>query len=321
MKSKITVLVSICLLALTLTVPALAGGWATITLEELPTGVTAGEPLTVRFVVRQHGKTLMEGLTPTISARNVETSESVSVEATPVEGQVGHYEANLTLPASGTWEWSIQAFTMTQRMPDLVVSAGAPEIAVAEPAPSLLPVAAGIGGLVVVLAAAALAIRRQPRWALGLVVLGLLVGGAGFASAASKGSKPEPANQTGQTAPSVAAGQALFVAKGCVTCHVNNRVDSKYVEFSTEIGPNLSQFTASPEFVRTWLKDPAKVKPNTQMPNLELGSTEIEALIAFLNDKSGNSDGTTQTMPPAERVVTATPKVELNARCAACRAE
>jgi len=49
------------------------------------------------------------------------------------------------------------------------------------------------------------------------------------------------------------------------------------------------------------------------MPNLELGSTEIEALIAFLNDKSGNSDGTTQTMPPPERVVTATPKVERTA--------
>jgi hypothetical protein len=101
----------------------------------------------------------------------------------------------------------------------------------------------------------------------------------------------------------------LFVAKGCVTCHVNNRIDNKYVEFSTNIGPNLSQYAASPEFLRMWLKDPAAVRPNTQMPNLELGEAEIEALVAFLSDNPNQAKSPATTMPKAQQVVTATPLV------------
>ena len=37
-----------------------------------------------------------------------------------------------------------------------------------------------------------------------------------------------------------------------------------------------------PMGIRTWLADPASVKPRTQMPNLELSILEIEALAAFL---------------------------------------
>ena len=307
MKSKIAALVSICLLALALAVPALAGGWASITLEELPTGVIAGEPLTIRFAVRQHGVTLLPGLTPIISARNPATGEATSAKATPVEGQVGRYEASLTFPASGSWEWSIQAFTMNQRMPDLVVSASAQQIQVAEPAPSQLPITIGIGGLVVVLAAAALAIRKQPRWALGMVILGLLVGGAGLASAANKGNKPEMPANASQKVPLNQTGQALFVAKGCVTCHANNRIDNKYYDFRSDIGPNLSQYAASPEFLRMWLKDPVAVKPNTEMPNLDLDEAEIEALVAFLSDIPNAAKSPATATPAAEQVVTATP--------------
>jgi hypothetical protein len=38
-----------------------------------------------------------------------------------------------------------------------------------------------------------------------------------------------------------------------------------------------------PDFLRSWLKDPRAVRPNTQMPDLGLKQAEIEALIAFLN--------------------------------------
>ena len=44
------------LLSVVLAIPAFAGGWAIITLDELPTGVVAGEPLTIGFTVLQHGK-------------------------------------------------------------------------------------------------------------------------------------------------------------------------------------------------------------------------------------------------------------------------
>jgi cytochrome c2 len=34
--------------------------------------------------------------------------------------------------------------------------------------------------------------------------------------------------------------------------------------------------------LRKWLKDPAAMKPSTQMPNLGLSDEDIEDLIAFL---------------------------------------
>ncbi len=49
--------------------------------------------------------------------------------------------------------------------------------------------------------------------------------------------------------------------------------------------PDLSKFSASPEALHLRLKDPASVKSDTMMPNLELKETEIEALIAFINSK------------------------------------
>jgi cytochrome c1 len=47
----------------------------------------------------------------------------------------------------------------------------------------------------------------------------------------------------------------------------------------------LSNFSASPEALRLRLKDPASVKSDTWMPNLNLSDAEIEALIAFINSK------------------------------------
>src|SRR5215203_6832782 len=89
-------IVLVLVLALVLAIPAFAGGWAVITLDELPTGVVAGEPLTVGFMVLQHGKTPMDGLTPTITAR-LPKSESFMVHAEP-DGELGHYVATLTFP-------------------------------------------------------------------------------------------------------------------------------------------------------------------------------------------------------------------------------
>jgi cytochrome c1 len=49
--------------------------------------------------------------------------------------------------------------------------------------------------------------------------------------------------------------------------------------------PNLSNFSANPEIIFMRLKDPASVKSDTNMPNLELKESEIEALVAFINSK------------------------------------
>ena len=85
-------------------------------------------------------------------------------------------------------------------------------------------------------------------------------------------------------AASAAAGKALFAAKGCATCHVNQRAGIAPGGCCQGVGPDLSNYRNDPAFLRRWLADPAAVRPATQMPNLNLSPTEIEALVAFLNE-------------------------------------
>lgn len=84
--------------------------------------------------------------------------------------------------------------------------------------------------------------------------------------------------------PQVEVGRQLFIAKGCITCHVNSKVAGNSEYLTIDVGaPNLSNFSASPEILFIRLKDPAAAKSDTKMPNLGLKETEIEALIAFIN--------------------------------------
>ena len=92
-----------------------------------------------------------------------------------------------------------------------------------------------------------------------------------------------PAVPTPTPVPAATIGQQLFVAKGCITCH---RHDAVAVQRRITIDsiPNLTAYRNDPAYLRTWLKDPASVKPATEMPDLGLSASEIEALIAFIND-------------------------------------
>ena len=97
-----------------------------------------------------------------------------------------------------------------------------------------------------------------------------------------------PGGVPGTTSTALAAnpamGKALFAAKGCATCHINSRAMSSVGECCAGVGPDLTHYTRDPAFLRRWLADPPAVKPGTQMPNLSLSATEIEDLIAFLNE-------------------------------------
>ncbi len=124
MKKFICTLLTAAFLGSILIFPVLAGGWAVITIEDLPGHIAANAPFTVQFAVRQHGRTLLPGLEPTITFTLPQTMEGVKFSAAPIEGQPGMYKAEILLPQPGAWEWSIQAFTMDQPMPDLVVAPG-----------------------------------------------------------------------------------------------------------------------------------------------------------------------------------------------------
>ncbi|MBE0672241.1 MAG: c-type cytochrome [Anaerolineales bacterium] len=271
------------LLALACTIPALAGGWAVITLDEFPSAVHASQSLEIGFMIRQHGVTPLSGQRPIITASLAESNDTIEFFARE-EGQAGHYAAEISLPQAGEWEWSIAAFTVKQPMPPLTVLNAVP--AASKPVSSSfnsLPLFAAGFGLLGVLGGL-LALQRKVRWAAALVLAGFLVSGAGFASAADQPTAESEAQEIVVISAESQAelGRDLFIAKGCMLCHSHAETDNLR-EFGVDMGPNLTSYSASPEFLRLWLKDPLTVKSTAQMPTLGLSDSEIEALIAFIN--------------------------------------
>jgi uncharacterized membrane protein len=133
-------------------------------------------------------------------------------------------------------------------------------------------------------------LRTKSRTAIAVTALCLMLGFASFIPGptvpkveAQTDTSSQPASEASIS--QVEYGRRLFIAKGCVTCHVNDKAfakDSIHIDMGA---PNLTNFSASPEALKLRLKDPTLVKSDTNMPNLNLSETEIEALIAFINSK------------------------------------
>ncbi len=282
------------LLSLLFVIPVFAGGWAVITLDELPSNLVAGEPFTVGFTVLQHGKTPMTDLYPKITA-TLNKEQELVMDAEP-EGKPGHYVATMTLPKEGEWQWSIQAFTMDQKMPGLSVAAAStvsgsePTVPIKAQATSTLMIVRVLSFIVGILALA-VAFRSRSRLAMALTVVCLTVGAASFMTGAAVPAVEAQSKSSDEpiVAPSISQieyGRQLFLAKGCITCHYNSKAASATEYWTIEMGaPNLSKFSANPEIIFMRLKDPSSVKSDTQMPNLDLTKVEIEALVAFINSK------------------------------------
>ncbi len=268
---------------------ARAGGWAVISLENLPAGVQSGQPFTVRFTVLQHGITPLSGLEPMIEVEHAATGTLFSFAAQPGL-TAGLYEASLTLPEAGEWVWSIAAFTMVQPMPAISVQpgpalpAGSAKLAASGNSPLPQPLVSLAASLAaVILLAAAFGLRRfsPSRLAPALVVVAVLLVVFAGSSVRRTAANESPVSNKPDTQVPADSGDALFTSKGCITCHSNNRV-SIQAEFPINIGPNLSAVSLSADYLRLWLKDPQAVKPSTEMPNLHLSDSEIEALVTFL---------------------------------------
>lgn len=296
MFSKIKIAIGFALLlALLITIPVFAGGWAVITLDELPINVTAGEEITIGFTVLQHGKTPMSGLTPTIIA-NLYTDEQFKVTAKE-EGKPGHYTATLTFPKEGEWSWMIEAFTMQQEMPMLTVAT--PKVATMGESDFVTYSALqtfvspnyviGIVVFAIGLVSLVFAVKRKNKFAVGITAI-CLIGGIIFTLAETSVPAVEAQNESSSeviesSISQVEYGKQLFVAKGCITCHYNNKVagSSDYWTIGPMSAPNLSNFSADPLILEMRLKDPTSVNSNSQMPQLNLTEEEIDALIVFIN--------------------------------------
>jgi mono/diheme cytochrome c family protein len=203
------------LMLLVLLAPAFtyaAGGWAIITVDDLPEYLVAGQPTEISFTVRQHGLGLLSGLAPSVEAKS--GGKKAAVNAVAGTGS-GRYTVQLTVPQPGEW-------TITIRSGFGPIHS------------TLLPL-----------------------------------------QAIARGAAPP--------APAIAAdrGARLFVAKGCVGCHLHGMIDRPQI---AAIGPELTGRKYPAEFLAKRLADPASVQgPGSQMPNLGLRQDEIQALVAFIN--------------------------------------
>src|SRR2546427_11765644 len=81
-------------------IAANVGGWAAITVEDLPDQVVARQPVTLAFTVRQHGVKPLDGLKAKVAATAGSLEASAAAAAGPGNGQ---YTAPPTLPPAGPW--------------------------------------------------------------------------------------------------------------------------------------------------------------------------------------------------------------------------
>jgi mono/diheme cytochrome c family protein len=76
------------------------GGWAVVTIQELPEYFVAGRPYTIEFKVRQHGRNFLNDLEPELI---VSTLGGANEQRFPAKAQSapGTYAATFTAPATG----------------------------------------------------------------------------------------------------------------------------------------------------------------------------------------------------------------------------
>ena len=107
------VLIALPILAVLALAPAaLAGGWATVALDSTPDGTAPGQKWDVNITVLQHGRTPLEGVTPTVTIRNGDSDKTFTATATK---EPGVYRASVTFPSEGKWTYVVHdGFVMNQ---------------------------------------------------------------------------------------------------------------------------------------------------------------------------------------------------------------
>lgn len=265
-----------------------AGGWSVVTLSELPEFVVAGDPFAVEFAVRGHGQHLFGGVPAKVTAVSSTTGEIITVTA--VDSTVeGYYEATLTLPADGEWLWKISLWNIEYQMPPLTVQAGV-ETAVFNLPNSQLDMVTALFPILVILGIVGTSLafvawwRKRTVLRMGFVLIGCIAMLIGTVWGGRRVETAVAQNDPVSSSPAVAPediGEALFVAKGCVSCHQNDKVTM--AENMHEIGPNLTNYQGNSDYLTQWLNNPADIKPDTIMPRLYLSDFEISELVTFLS--------------------------------------
>src|SRR2546422_1417256 len=101
------------------------GGWAVVTVKDLPEYFVAGQQYTIEFQVRQHGRTLLSGLRPQLVIESAATRDVV-IPAVARSAE-GAYAVTFTAPAAGQVQLTISSGFGNSQLrlyPQTVVAAG-----------------------------------------------------------------------------------------------------------------------------------------------------------------------------------------------------
>ncbi len=96
------------ILSLLLAATAFAGGWANAVMDTPPDDPAGpNEPVTLGFTLMQHGVTPVDWGTAQVVFTNDATGQQIVANATP-SGPIGHWSAEVTLPADGSWSYQVR---------------------------------------------------------------------------------------------------------------------------------------------------------------------------------------------------------------------
>lgn len=101
------------------------GGWAVVTVDDVPEYAVAGRPLDLTYMVRQHGVSPRADLSGTVEMSS--GGRNVSVKAVAL-GE-GVYRARLVFPQAGRWSMRVNSGWGTlggEMLPLMVIAANAP---------------------------------------------------------------------------------------------------------------------------------------------------------------------------------------------------
>ena len=106
------------------------GGWAIVTVDDMPEQFVVGKPTELSFIVRQHAVSPLSGLSPTVTMKS---GSKIATATVKPGAQTGRYVATLVAPSAGDWAVHIQSGfhdAGTSLLPTTAIAAGA-----AAPAP------------------------------------------------------------------------------------------------------------------------------------------------------------------------------------------
>ena len=111
------------LIAASASVGAWYGGWAVVTVENLPDQLVAGTPYNLTFSIRQHGDNMLSDLTPHLEVKSKSGEQKVRAVAS---NKAGYYTATLNAPQAGELAVDIQTNWGKSHLKLLPITAVAP---------------------------------------------------------------------------------------------------------------------------------------------------------------------------------------------------